>query len=317
MVSARQVAAAAGLGQEAYQGDEEKDLSRENFGPGMECWIVCAGKGGSAVRSAKWGLVRSTQRDPVTSSSFFRMFNARSDRLQVVHGKLLGRKHCVVVFNGFYEWQKDDASGRKQPWYIFPTTNGGADCGGTDLLCMAGLWDEYVFPDSGEILRTFTIVTVDAGPKFRSLHDRMPAILTDQKQVNAWLSANSWNITTKACLGSFDDKLQWHPVTPAMGKTQYQELNCSQEIKLPKPPVTLTKMFSQMKNKRPQAESSTSSSSSSSSSSASSPPNVVKCFTGKSNEKEKKVVSSPRSPVKKKAKRQHGQTNLNAFFVKK
>ena len=47
---------------------------------------------------------------------------------------------------------------------------------GGEPMPLAGLWEGWRGPD-GEIVRSFTILTTDAAPALRFLHERMPVIL--------------------------------------------------------------------------------------------------------------------------------------------
>ncbi len=51
-----------------------------------------------------------------------------------VFSRLLSRKRCVVLFEGFYEWAKEGA--KKQPYYVH--LQGGGP------MMMAGLYDSYL-----------------------------------------------------------------------------------------------------------------------------------------------------------------------------
>ncbi|MFM7850700.1 MAG: SOS response-associated peptidase, partial [Flammeovirgaceae bacterium] len=107
------------------------------------------------------------------------MINARSETL---HEKpsfknLLKHKRCLVLADGFYEW-RTLSSRKKQPFRI--------KLKGDSLFAMAGLWDEWIDPSSGEAVRTFTIITVPANPLIHELHDRMPAILKPEDE-NKWI----------------------------------------------------------------------------------------------------------------------------------
>ena len=42
---------------------------------------------------------------------------------------------------------------------------------------IAGLWENWKDPVSGEWIRTFAVITTDANELVADIHDRMPAIL--------------------------------------------------------------------------------------------------------------------------------------------
>ena len=62
-----------------------------------------------------WGLVPSWAKDASIGN---RMINARAETLteKRTFKALLGRKRCLVLADGFYEWQRDGSV--KTPWYI-------------------------------------------------------------------------------------------------------------------------------------------------------------------------------------------------------
>jgi putative SOS response-associated peptidase YedK len=51
---------------------------------------------------------------------------------------------------------------------------------------IAGLWENWKDPSSGEWVRTFAIITVPANELVGTIHDRMPTILHKQ-DFNRWL----------------------------------------------------------------------------------------------------------------------------------
>ena len=52
---------------------------------------------------------------------------------------------------------------------------------------IAGLWENWKEPASGEWIRTFAIITTDANELIAEIHDRMPAILAPRDYLR-WLS---------------------------------------------------------------------------------------------------------------------------------
>jgi putative SOS response-associated peptidase YedK len=134
----------------------------------------------------RWGLVPYWADDPRIGN---RMINARSESVasKPAFRDALSRRRCLVVANGFYEWQKTADGGRtarsasrsasKIPHYVHRRS--GAPFG------MAGLWERWKAPD-GTWLESCAIITCDANALMRPLHDRMPVIL-DRSSYDRWL----------------------------------------------------------------------------------------------------------------------------------
>jgi putative SOS response-associated peptidase YedK len=57
------------------------------------------------------------------------------------------------------------------------------------LFSFAGLYDEWVDKSTGEMLKTFTIITTQANEVVQPIHDRMPVILTPEAE-ELWLDAH-------------------------------------------------------------------------------------------------------------------------------
>lgn len=115
----------------------------------------------------RWGLVPVWSRDARGAA---RLINARAETIAEkpsFRGAWHQRRRCVVPADGFYEWATGPAG--KVPHFIF--LRGGAG------MALAGLWEGWKDPASGEWLRTFTLVTCAANPVMAELHARMPVIL--------------------------------------------------------------------------------------------------------------------------------------------
>jgi putative SOS response-associated peptidase YedK len=125
---------------------------------------------------ARWGLVPHWAKDPKGGA---RMINARAETLteKSAYRSLLAKGRCLVIADGFYEWRLDP-DGRKRP--VRYTVDGGEPFG------FAGLWTGWRDPESGEWLRTCTIVTTTANELVAPVHDRMPVILPRSSE-DAWL----------------------------------------------------------------------------------------------------------------------------------
>jgi putative SOS response-associated peptidase YedK len=88
------------------------------------------------LQTMKWGLIPFwTKRNP-GYGSMMKTINCRDDSLAQsggMWGSMKGRKRCIVVAQGFYEWLKKDGGREKIPHYVKRKDG--------KLMCFAGLWD--------------------------------------------------------------------------------------------------------------------------------------------------------------------------------
>lgn len=139
---------------------------RFNIAPSQQVLAIRQQPGGRQreLVALQWGLVPFWADDPGIGS---RLTNARSETAATkpaFRGSFRARR-CLVVADGFYEWQ--DRDGRKQPYYI--RLKSGQPFG------MAGLWDRW--DKQGDAIETCGILTCDANEPMLAIHDRMPVVI--------------------------------------------------------------------------------------------------------------------------------------------
>ncbi len=201
------------------------------------------------VMPMQWGLVPSFT-DAAARPDFWKAFNARSESVaeKPMFRRLVNRRRCAVLVDGFYEWKEDEQK-EKQPYFVTGEVEGAAsgsaaavDGEGT-ALALAGLFDvwhhrrparEGEAPPSGdgpgrsgapawveEEVWTVTLLTRPVAPRLAWLHNRMPVFLADAEAMDAWLGADPFAdllragpvaaaLETRAC-----PPLSWHPVSKA------------------------------------------------------------------------------------------------------
>ncbi|WP_376797184.1 SOS response-associated peptidase [Thermogemmatispora sp.] len=122
----------------------------------------------------RWGLIPSWAKEEAIGN---RMINARAETLaeRPSFKRLLRTRRCLVVADGFYEWQQ--TNGSKRPMYITLRDR--------SPFAFAGLWDQWSAPD-GRSLRTCTIVTTEPNELLAPIHNRMPVILS-REACERWL----------------------------------------------------------------------------------------------------------------------------------
>lgn len=131
--------------------------------------------GAREIVPARWGLVNRWAKD---ASGASRQINARSEtvRERPAYRDAFEHRRCIVPADGFYEWA--GVKGAKRPIWFHPPDGG--------LLNLAGLYETWKNPATGEPERTFTILTTAANDVVAPAHDRMPAIIRPA-DLDTWL----------------------------------------------------------------------------------------------------------------------------------
>jgi len=130
--------------------------------------------GALKLRGYRWGLVPAWAQDEAIGN---RLINARAETLtqKPAFRDAFERRRCLVPADGWYEWRKEGK--HKVPMWIHLRSR--------RPFAFAGLWERWRSA-GGEWLRTFAIVTSDAAPSVRDIHDRMPVVLSPGQRLR-WL----------------------------------------------------------------------------------------------------------------------------------
>jgi putative SOS response-associated peptidase YedK len=145
----------------------EEFVPRFNVAPTDPVLALTERSAGRELMTARWGLIPHWAKEPKVGA---KMINARAETLaeKSAYRPLLAKGRCLILADGFYEWRLDP-DGKKRP--VRYTLDDGAPFG------FAGLWTSWRDPESGESLRSCTIITTAANPLVAVVHDRMPVIL--------------------------------------------------------------------------------------------------------------------------------------------
>ena len=114
-----------------------------------------------------WGLIPIWAKDPSIGN---RLINARAETL-AEKPSFRGSykyKRCLVLADGYYEWQATGLKKPKVPHFIHMQDR--------QPFAIAGLWDTWEGPD-GSSVQTCTLITTTPNELMKPIHDRMPAIL--------------------------------------------------------------------------------------------------------------------------------------------
>ena len=181
-----------------------------NVAPTHQMPIVHVEDGERRAMRAHWGLVPFWAKN---RSIGYRMINARSETAHSsgAFRAAMRKRRCIVPVDGWYEWKKVERE--KQPYRFHRSDE--------RLIAVAGLFEHWICPDTGEVLDSFTILTTEPNAMARDIHDRMPVLLreTDWEQ---WLDPDTQDsrAMTQLCLPWGHDDLVVTPVSKAVGNVR-------------------------------------------------------------------------------------------------
>ncbi len=180
---------------------------RYNIAPTQQVGVVTQDGDHLTYSEMRWWLVpgwwsKDLKSVPAT-------FNARAEGIdhKPMFRSALKRTRCLIPASGFFEWTGEKAS--RKPWFISAVDG--------KPLTFAGLFETWKDRESGEEIKSCTIITCAANDFMARIHIRMPVIL-DQKDWRSWL----YEPRTDLLKPANDDVLQAWRVSPEVNSSRYQ-----------------------------------------------------------------------------------------------
>ena len=125
-----------------------------------------------------WGLIPYWVKEPDGGR---KPINARAENVASLPSfrNAYAKRRCLVPVDNFFEWKAIKGERAKQPYAI--AMKDGSPFG------IAGIWEAWKHPETGEIIRTFAVITTEANELVAEIHNRMPVIIAPEKY-DRWLS---------------------------------------------------------------------------------------------------------------------------------
>jgi|tagenome__1003787_1003787.scaffolds.fasta_scaffold20222019_1 putative SOS response-associated peptidase YedK len=144
---------------------------RFNVAPTDEAAVVVQREDKRAITAYRWGLIPHWSESPKTGN---KMFNARAESLDrnPAFRYAFQKRRCLIPADAFYEWRREGKV--RQPFAVMRRDG--------RPMAFAGLWAGWKDEDTGEIIRSFTIVTTEANDLVGEIHNRMPVVVPE----SAW-----------------------------------------------------------------------------------------------------------------------------------
>jgi putative SOS response-associated peptidase YedK len=147
---------------------------RFNLAP-TQLMPVVPNDGQRMLDAFRWGLIPSWAKDASIGN---KLINARCETVaeKPSFRSALKRKRCLVLVDGYYEWKQSTKP--KTPFFFHRKDR--------KPLALAGLWEEWTSPETGEVVRSCCLITTGPNALVAPIHDRMPVILSPDGQ-EQWL----------------------------------------------------------------------------------------------------------------------------------
>jgi len=169
--------------------------------------------GHNAATFFLWGFIPSWAKNAKFSS-----INARSETLaeKPSFKGAYKYKRCLILVDGFYEWQKVAGQKAKVPHYIFMQSR--------QPFAFAGLWSDWESPD-GSRVKTCTIITTEPNKLMKPIHKRMPVILPPSTY-RQWLDPKARTDLQSLLLSYPAEGMEAHPVSTLVNNAANDRAEC-------------------------------------------------------------------------------------------
>jgi putative SOS response-associated peptidase YedK len=168
-----------------------------------------------------WGLIPSWAKDPKMGA---RLINARAETVaeKPAFRSAFKQRRCLVLADGFYEWQQQESKKQKQPFYFRLNDE--------RPFAFAGLWEHWE-NTNGEEIESCTLLTTEPNELMRPIHNRMPVIL-DPNNYELWLDPDVKKPELlQPLLRSYPtEEMTAYPVSKVVNKPSNDSVECIESI---------------------------------------------------------------------------------------
>lgn len=115
-------------------------------------------------------------------------------------------RRCLILADAVIEGPKQEKL--TKPYLVYPRN-------GVQPFSMAGIWDEWADPQTGEVIRSFAILTTVANTLLQTIgHHRSPVVLQEEHE-HAWLDLSTPLADITSMLGPFpSNAFNAYPISP-------------------------------------------------------------------------------------------------------
>ena len=172
----------------------------------------------NGIELAEWGLIPHWIRDEQSANNIkTKTLNAVGETLleKPSFKKAIQKQRCLLPVNGFYEWR--DYNKTKYP-YLIQVKN-------KAIFSLGCIYDVWVDQSTGEVIKTFSIVTTPANPLMEKIHNlkkRMPLIINENDEAK-WIDEQlSFNEVQQLIKPFNEHEMTAYTITRDANKSKYE-----------------------------------------------------------------------------------------------
>ncbi len=143
-----------------------------------------------------------------------KIINLRAESIadKPVFQKKLRHYRCLIPADSFFVWKQIGKKTSTPYRVLLPDQS---------LFSIAGIWEEYQ-QDDGEHVHTFTMITTPAGDDLRVVAERMPAVLTLEKE-RLWMEKEADQSQLLSLLQPAPMSWEYYTVSPRIASPEINE----------------------------------------------------------------------------------------------
>ena len=135
--------------------------------------------------------------------------------------KPISSQRCLVLADGFIEGPEKEKL--RKPYYVHLQ-------GASALFAMAGIWDHWADPATGEIIYSFSVLTTTAGPLLQKIgHHRSPIVLPEEME-REWIDPDRKADELLARLGPIAQAMNAWPISAEIRSPARKDLSLLEPI---------------------------------------------------------------------------------------
>ena len=161
--------------------DTENFTTGDFNGFGFPKTPVITNEDTTQIQFLNWGLIPVWAKDETIRK------NTLNARIETIYEKptfkSIVKNRCLIIANGFYEWQWLDEKGKQKQKYLISLPD-------NELIAFAGLWSLWQNKTINQTIGTYTILTTEANELMSKIHNtkkRMPLIISQENEFD-WLA---------------------------------------------------------------------------------------------------------------------------------